>query len=280
MRLYYYISLAALMLFAGCAKEAESEQAAVEVSVNMNIETEPIYGEPRSRAIADEVKYVTVMLFDKVSGLYNRQFSFDVVGTNYQFNMPTGSWTMVLVGTGDGIVADFATSLQFGTTALTDPMLALAQSSPSVNTTTREYFYARQDITITTASTSIPAVTLVRIVGMMTVQASQQLSDSLSYVRITLKNMVPSVNFLGAKNTAYVDQIQDATTPTSGPYIFKFYGFGSKPLGTSTTDFNINMAYRRYSVPATLYNFQMDNAGDLQAAGLVTNTRSTITIGI
>lgn len=267
-------------MLAGCSRELGSEPLIADVSVQMHIETEPIYGQSTTRAIADEVKYVTVMLFDRVTGLYNRQFSFDVVGNNYQFNMPTGSWTMVLVGTGDGTAADFATPLQFGVTALTDPMLALAQSPPTVRTTAREYFYARQDITITSSSTAIAAVTLIRIVGMMTVQTSQQLTDSLSYVRITLRNMVPSVSFMGVKSTSYVDQIQEATTPASGPYIFKFYCFGSKPLGTSLTDFNINMAYRRYSVPGTLYNFQMNNAGDLQAAGLVTNTRTTITIGI
>lgn len=279
MRLYYHISIVVLLLILGCRRELEVNQSSTEVRVRMNIETAPLFGQPTSRAIADEVKYVTVMLFDRTTGFYNRQFSFDVVGTNYQFNMPIGSWTMVLVGTSDGLAADFATPLQFGATALTDPMLALAQSS-SGPTTTREYFYARQDITITSTSTTIPAVTLVRIVGLMTVQASQQLSDSLSYVRITLRNMVPSINFMGTKNTTYVDQVQESTTPISGPYVFKFYGFGSKPLGTSTTDFNIIMDYKRFSAPATLYSFQMDNAGDLQAAGLVPNTRSTITIGI
>lgn len=248
--------------------------------VGMELNTLPYEGVD-TRAIADEVKYVTVMLFDRATQLYNRQFSFDVVGTSYIFNMPVGNWTMVLVGTGDGLIADFATTPTVGVTLLTDVMLSLTQPTATTYSTTREYFYARQNIAVTSATTLIPAVTLVRIVGKMTVTATQALSDSLSYVKITLKNMVSSVNFMGTKSTAYVDQVMEQTgASASGIYSFGFYGFGSKTLGTTATDFNVNMGYIRKSSPLTLYNFQMDNAGDLQAGGLIVNTQTTITIGI
>lgn len=268
------------VLQAACSEKETVEPQQKQATVRMELYSRPLEG-LETRAIADEVKYVTVMLFDQATQLYNRQFSFDVVGTSYIFNMPVGTWTMVLVGTGDGMIADFATTPTVGVTRLTDVMLSLTQPTATTYSTTREYFYARQNITVTAATVSIPAVTLVRIVGKMTVSTTQALSDSLAYVKITLKNMIPSVNFMGTKNTSYVDQVMEQTGASgNGLYSFGFYCFGSKPLGVTSSDFNINMGYIRKSLPLTQYNFQMDNAGDLRAAGLVVNTQTTITIGI
>lgn len=267
-------------MLAACSETETVVSQKETISVGMELNSRPYEGID-TRAIADEVKYVTVMLFDQTTQLYNRQFSFDVVGTSYIFNMPVGNWTMVLVGTGDGTIADFATTPTVGVTLLTDVMLSLTKPTPTTYSTTREYFYARQNIAVTSATTSIPAVTLVRIVGKMTVNTTLALSDSLSYVKTTLKNMVPSVNFMGTKSTAYVDQVMEQTgASTSGQYSFGFYSFGSKTLGTTATNFNINMGYIRKSQPLTQYNFQIDNAGDLQAGGLIVNTQTTITIGI
>lgn len=237
-------------------------------------------GIPQTKAIADEIKYISLLLFDTNTGLYNRQISFDVVGSNYMFNIPIGNWTFVFIGTGDGLIADFAAPLQPGVTQLSDVMVNIAQDSFSNYTTTREYFYAKSSAIITTLSTALPTVTMVRVVSKVIIKTSKQLADSLSYVGITINNVSPSYTYSGIASTSYVNQNQSATTPnSSGIYSFTFYSFGSKPLGTTASDYNLIMDYVRIS-DGISRSFQMDNAGDFQPGGMIVNTQTTLNIGI
>lgn len=276
----YWLIICLLPVWISCSTEETTVVPESElVQVGMEVTTCPFEG-MGTRAIADEVKYITALLFDQATLRYNRQFSFNVVSNNYVFNMPVGNWTFVLVGTGDGLTPDFATSLVVGTTLLTDVMLKLTQPTPTTYSTTREYFYAKQNVTITASTVSIPAMTIARIVAQLQILTTQTLSDSLSYVKVALKNMVPSVNFGGTKSTSYVEQTQSQIGAVNGLYSFTFYSFGSKPLGSTVSDFYIMMDYIRKAVPGTTYSFMINNAGDLQSGGLIVNTQTSISIGI
>lgn len=276
----YWLIICLLSIWMSCSTEEATVVPEPElVQVGMEVMTRPFEG-MKTRAIADEVKYITALLFDQTTLRYNRQFSFNVVSNNYVFNMPVGNWTFVLVGTGDGLTPDFATSLVVGTTLLIDVMLKLTQPTPTTYSTTREYFYAKQNVTITASTVSIPAMTIARIVAQLQILTTQTLSDSLSYVKVALKNMVPSVNFGGTKSTSYVEQAQSQIGAVNGLYSFTFYSFGSKPLGSTASDFYIMMDYIRKAVPGTTYSFMINNAGDLQSGGLIVNTQTSISIGI
>lgn len=235
-----------------------------------------------TRAIADEVKYVTAMFFDTATGLFYRSTSFGVVSNVYTFYLPANNWTIVLLGTGDGLAPTLSTSLVVGQTSLTQVMLTLGQNGDATYNTTREYFYASQVFTVQASTTTLPVMTLQRIVSKFQLITTKQLSDSLSRVRITLNNVVPSVNFNGQKNMNYTKQLIDsyASDKVNGIYTFTMYSFGSKNLGATTNDFNISMDYVRISQPGTLYNFMINNAADLKAGGMVINSKTIINMGL
>lgn len=235
-----------------------------------------------TRAIADEVKYVTAMFFDTATGLFYRSTSFAVVSNVYTFYLPANNWTIVLVGTGDGLAPTFTTGLVVGQTSLTNAMLTLGKNADNSYNTTREYFYASQVFTVQASTTTLPVMTLQRVVSKFQLITTKQLSDSLSRVRITLNNVVPSVNFNGQKNMNYTQQMIDtyASGKVNGIYSFTMYSFGSKSLGATANDFNISMDYVRISQPATLYNFLISNAADLKAGGMVINSKTIINMGL
>lgn len=235
-----------------------------------------------TKAIADEVKYITALFFDTATGLFYRSTSFSVVSNVYTFYLPANNWTIVLLGTGDGLAPVLATSLVVGQTSLSDVMLTLSRNADNTYNTTREYFYASQTFNVLASTTALPVMTLQRVVSKFQLITSKQLADSLSRVRITLNNVVPSLNFQGQKNLNYTQQIIDAYTAdkVGGVYSFSMYSFGSKNLGATAADFNISMDYVRVSQPATLYNFLINNAADLKAGGMVVNSKTIINMGL
>lgn len=235
-----------------------------------------------TRAIADEVKYVTAMFFDTATGLFYRSTSFGVVSNVYTFYLPSNNWTIILLGTGDGLPPTLTTNLVVGQTSLSNVMLTLGKNADNTYNTSREYFYASQTFTVQASTTTLPVMTLQRIISKFQLITSKQLADSLSRVRITLNNVIPSVNFNGQKNLNYTNQVIDtyASGKVNGIYSFTMYSFGSKNLGSTSNDFNISMDYVRISQPATLYNFLISNAADLKAGGMVINSKTIINMGI
>lgn len=235
-----------------------------------------------TRAIADEVKYITAMFFDTNTGLFYRSISFGVVSNVYTFYLPANNWTIVLLGTGDGLAPTFTTNLAVGQTSLSDVMLTLGKNADNTYNTTREYFYASQVFTVQASTTTLPVMTLQRIVSKFQLNTTKQLADSLSRVKITLNNIIPAVKFNGQKVLNYTNQMIDtsASGKVNGIYSFSMYSFGSKNLGSTTNDFNISMDYVRISQPSTLYNFMINNPADLKAGGMVINSKTIINMGL
>lgn len=233
--------------------------------------------------IGTQIQKISVLLFNNGSQLFYKEINFDVIDTSYVLQIPIGKWDLILVGSGDNMIPDFATSLTPYSTRLTDPMLAPPNLSGSDYGSLREYFYAHQVCNVTSSTTILPKMSLKRIVSKVSLQTDTRLADSLMRVQITLKNAVASVNFLGTPSTTYVDQVMNKTTAnlTNGIYSFTFYALGSKPLGSNpATNFMVDMLYIRKSVPLTSYHFYMYSPTDFQTGGLVVNTSTNINLGI
>lgn len=233
--------------------------------------------------ISTQIQKISVLLFNNNTQLFYKEIDFDVIDTSYVLQVPIGKWDVILVGSGDKLTPDFATSLTPYSTRLTDPMLAPPQVSGNNYGSLREYFYAHQVCNITNSTTTLPKMNLKRIVSKMSLQTDTRLADSLIRVQITLKNMVASVNFLGTASATYVDQTINKTTTdiTNGIYSFTFYSLGSKPLGSNPAiNFMVDMLYVRKSIPLSSYHFYMFSPTDFQTGGMVVNTSTNINLGI
>lgn len=232
--------------------------------------------------ISTQIQKISVLLFDHNTQLFYKGIDFDVIDTSYVVQIPIGVWDLILVGSGDNMLPDFATSPVAHSTRLTDPMLAPPLSGGNYGSL-REYFYAHQVCNVLSSTTTLPKMTLKRIVSKLSLQTDSRLADSLARVQITLKNVVASVNFLGTPSATYMDETINKTTAdkTNGVYSFTFYTLGSKPLGSNPAiNFMVDMLYVRGSIPLTPFHFYMFSPADFQAGGLVVNTSTNINLGI